>query len=359
MRATGWLIGCGLTVAAGCAVPSITTERPNVGAGTVAGTPVGPGAAALTGGTGPGAAPGDDAAALIAPPDAWRRPVGPGDPSDWQRPLRVSELPANELERLSAIVERRQEELRDVASATVDSLDRLDNVDAELARAEGAEVTQAWLERRTQRLSTVRLGEDHVVFGFKGATGPARTASGPTVSADIGNLGLPAKVQVGMDLGDTTPGLAAVSEAVASAKSVAAQPPGLDVDRPTPGAGLAPQAQGSPARLNVSIADRDEGGVGWWVSGGVRADSTPVGAAPGDGTPEAPVAVDAGVQYELSPDAAVAAVYGYRGGTEALPDTATAQGQRADEQLHNATLRLIWRFARPTTGSAARSAGNQ
>jgi hypothetical protein len=119
-----------------------------------------------------------------------------------------------------------------------------------------------------------------------------------------------------------------------------------------PGASAAQENSGGP---RVSIAHRYDD-VSWWLAAGPAPDSPrSVGPAP-DAASQRPVDIGAGVQYELGLDAAVVAVYDYRGSTDRMIDSlpSAAAGQRSDEQLHSASLRLIWRFvtatqARPAT----------
>jgi hypothetical protein len=78
-----------------------------------------------------------------------------------------------------------------------------------------------------------------------------------------------------------------------------------------------------------------------------------VGAAPagpaGDLAPGPAADVDGGVQYDLGPEVAVVEAYRYRddrADARSEPSrVAAGTAPRLDEQLHAASLRLIWRFA--------------
>jgi hypothetical protein len=396
----GWrcLVGCGLTILTGCvAQPSASTDPldvPKTSPGTSMDLRAGsaPAAAqpglsgresnqfaalntfgAVQAGTDrpkapdvmndPFAARPIRAANLVPPSDAWRRPAGGAEGSQRQPAVqaelaRMSELPSEQLEQLEALKEPGQRVLRrSINNMTFGLPDYLDQVaggreviEAELARTReaGAQAAAAWLENRRDRISTMDFGDGRVVFGFKGSTNPAEPSGGPGLSADLGELEhLPAKVSVGADFGRETPGLAAFSDSVEAAEAFAREQQqtfGLAGEPVV--SGFDPDAAG---RLRVAIADRDGGDVKWWLSAGVEQDSS-LGTQPVDELAgEQPMEIDAGVQYDFGPELAVSAAYGYRGRPDSRMDglKTPAAAQGADEELHSASLRLIWRFITP------------
>lgn len=315
---------------------------------------------------------------LIVPPDAWRRPTRYGGESDWQNVLgaelaRASEVPPAKLRDVAAIEDASREALRRSADPLIfEAPGRLDDVfdsssflAAELssAKAAGPEAAAAWLERRRGRLSTMQFAEGRVVFGFKGATNPAESAPDPRFSADLGSLGhLPAKVDVGIGLGRGTPGLAALSDTTGAVGNFAREQQqtfGLNSEPTTSALDPGASSRHGPASpVRVLIADQYGGTIKWWLAAGLSHDPAAGTSPVGDLAPEQPVGIDAGVQYELGPEVAVAAAYGYHDRTDVRVDTSRipAAGERSDEQLHTASLRLIWRFATATEAAGPAAA---
>lgn len=295
---------------------------------------------------------------LAPPPDARRHPARGAERPHWQRAVGAelaSVSGAEQAQKLQAVDEAGQRLLRrSVNKMTLELPDYFDQVaggpeaiEAELARTReaGAQAAAAWLENRRDRISTMRFADGRVVFGFKGSTNPAEPSAGPSLSADLGDLErLPAKVAVGVDLGREAPGLAAFSDTVEAAGAFAREQQqtfGLDGGPIAPG--LDPDAAG---RLRVGLADRDGGDLKWWLSTGLEQGTSLGAQAVDDLAGEQPMNIDAGVQYELGPELAVSAAYGYRGKLDLPTDSlkTPAAAQRSDEQLHSASLRLIWRF---------------
>ena len=305
---------------------------------------------------------------LVVPPEAWRRPVAYGDPSAWQSALgaefaAVTGTPLDQLDKVSAIGDASAKTLwRSTGPLTFGSPERLDEVfddtsavagELARARAAGAEVAADRLAGGFERLSTMRLARGRVAFGFQGPPDSAMSSAGPGLTAHLGTPGrFPGKVDVGVTMGQGAPALAPLSNALGAAESSAGEhlrtfglgepiAPALD-----PGA-TGQQPAAGPIRF--WIADRYGSSLKWWLSAGAPQDIW-LGARPATGlAPEQAAAVDGGVQYDLGPEVAVVAAYRYRDdradGPSESSRAATGAGERSDEQLHAASLRLIWRFS--------------
>lgn len=305
---------------------------------------------------------------LVVPPEAWLRPVPYRDATVGPSALGAAVTGArrDELDKVRAI-EDAQTLWRSAGPPAFGLRDRPDEVfddssamagELATARATGAQVAADRLAGGFERLSTARLGRGRVAFGLQSSPGSAMPSADPGLTAHLGTPGrFPAQVDVGITVRQGASAVAPLSNALAAAESFAGEraqtfglsepvAPALD-----PGGTAQQPAAG---RMRVWIADRHGSSLKWWLSAGPPQDLW-LGAGPsgpvGDPAPGQAADVDGGVQYDLGPEVAVVAAYRYRDDPADVRSeasrTAAGAAARSDEQLHAASLRLIWRFAAP------------